>query len=581
MKIKIEVSEWASTENTRRHGGQLLSAFFLLPTLASGFFFAETLLVRAASACDAPSAGIIGWWPGDGSASDLMNSNNSVLEGGATATATGLVGQAFSLDGTNGYVQIPNAAALKPTNFTVEAWVRFSSLDSAGSGGSPAGSQYIVFKQNSQVDNFEGVDLCKTRTAGGDVFRFVVTSATAQTAQINSTATISTNVWYHVAAMRGSNFIQLYVNGQLQAQTNVSFAQNYGALPLYFGTSGQSYWDHKFAGNLDEVTLYNRPLASNEIAAIYAAGASGKCKAASGPSITSQPQSQTASVGGSALFTVTAGGTSPLSYRWQFDGAALPGATNTSLTLTNVQLVAAGNYTVIVTNSLASVTSTVAVLTVLTGVSPPAIVTQPASQCVVAGANVSFQVTASGTAPLSYQWQFNGAKLSGANGTSLTLSNVQSANAGNYTVVVTNSIGSVTSSAAGLTVLPPAGTVTINGAVNYQVIDGFGVNANSVSWNSNGELEPVLNALINQGGFTLFQAIVANTTWEQTNDNANASVMNWTYYNTIYASPLFQKFWGMMAYLNQQGITNGLIPKVGGPGPLWMGGLSLTPRHGK
>ena len=118
-------------------------------------------------------------------------------------------------------------------------------------------------------------------------------------------------------------------------------------------------------------------------------------------------------------------------------------------------------------------------------------------------------------------------------------------------------------------------TVTINGAQGYQTIAGFGVNINSFGWTNN-QIEPVIDALINEGGFTLFQAIIANSNWEATNDNNNANVMNWNYYNTIYDSPDFQKLWGMMAYFNQQGISNGLILKVGGPGPLWMGGLDLT-----
>ena len=235
----------------------------------------------------------------------------------------------------------------------------------------------------------------------------------------------------------------------------------------------------------------------------------------------------------------------------------------------------AGSYALVVSNVAGLVTSAVAVLTV-TG--PPAILTQPVSQSVVAGANAGFSVTASGTAPLSYQWRFNGTNLSGATSTSLTLAGVQPANAGSYTVAVTNSAGSATSAAAVLTVLPGAGTVTINGAQTYQVIDGFGVNANSLSWTNN-ELQPVLDALIDQAGMTLFQAIVENSNWEATNDNTNANVMNWTYYNTIYSAPDFQKLWGMMAYLNQRGIINGLVPKVGGPVALWMGGLSLTPGY--
>ena len=161
------------------------------------------------------------------------------------------------------------------------------------------------------------------------------------------------------------------------------------------------------------------------------------------------------------------------------------------------------------------------------------ITAQPQSQSVVAGGNVSFSITASGTAPLRYQWRFNGANLSGATNTSLGLTGVQPANAGNYTVVVTNSAGSATSAVAVLTVLPAAGTVTINGAQTYQVIDGFGVNANHRSWNNNNELKPVLDALIDQAGMTLFHVIFDNNNWEASNDNSNPNVMNWTYYNGI------------------------------------------------
>jgi uncharacterized protein Usg len=89
---------------------------------------------------------------------------------------------------------------------------------------------------------------------------------------------VTTGVWYHVAAVRGPDFLQLYVNGNLDAQVSVDFPQDYGTLPLYFASSGESYWDCKLSGSLDEVSLYNRVLSADEIAAIYQAGSSGKCK---------------------------------------------------------------------------------------------------------------------------------------------------------------------------------------------------------------------------------------------------------------------------------------------------------------
>jgi len=84
--------------------------------------------------------------------------------------------------------------------------------------------------------------------------------------------------------------------------------------------------------------------------------------------------------------------------------------------------------------------------------SAPAIVTQPASQTVAAGQPVTFSVTATGTAPLSYQWQRNTVSIGGATGASYTIPSVQASDAGSYRVIVSNSAGSVTSAAATLTV---------------------------------------------------------------------------------------------------------------------------------
>jgi Leucine-rich repeat (LRR) protein/uncharacterized protein YpmS len=403
-----------------------------------------------ASCFNAPS-GLIGWWPGDGNANTIFGTNNGSLQGGATATAPGMVNTAFSFDGTNSFVQIPDSPLLHPTNLTIEAWVLFTGLDSQASGNSPAGDQYIVFKQNTRSGDFEGFDLSKTRRNGSDVFRFLVTSATDITAPIFSATTISTGVWYHVAGVRGTNFTQLYVNGQLERQTNVTFAQDYGTLPLFFGTSGQSFWDHKLKGTLDEVSLYNRALSSNEIASIFAAGAAGKCKAVN---ITSQPQSQSLPPGTSAAFTVAASGLAPLAYQWRFNSTNLSAATNTSLTLTNIQSANSGDYTVVISNVLGSVTSSVATLTVGAA---PSISSQPQSATNIAGTTANFSVTSTGVPAPGYQWQFNNTPISGATGSALSIPNVQTGNGGNYTVVVTNSVGSITSSVATLTVwLPPS-----------------------------------------------------------------------------------------------------------------------------
>jgi Leucine-rich repeat (LRR) protein len=439
-----------------------------------------------ASCLPAPN-GLIGWWPGDGNALTIVGTNNATLQGGATATNVGFIGNTFTFDGTNNFVQIADSPILHPTTFTVEAWIRFTGLDSAGLGGSPAGDQYIFFHQNSRSADFEGIDLSKTRIAGLDRFRFLVSSATGQFAEMESTTVISTGVWYHVAAVRGSNFTQLYVNGALEVQTNVAFPQDYGTQPLFFGTSGQSFWDHKFKGNLDEVAFYNRPLSSSEIAAIFLAGNAGKCK---GATITTPPQNATLGVGANAQFTVTASGIAPLSYQWRFNGVNLAGATNTSFTITNIQPANGGNYTVVVGNFLGSATSSVAVLSVLL---PPNITSQPVSRTNIAGTDAAFTIAATGTPAPGFQWQFNGANINGATDANLLVSNVQAGNAGNYSVVVTNLVGAATSSVAVLTVwfppaigTQPASRTNVVGTTAFFSVNATGTAPLSYQWQFNG-----------------------------------------------------------------------------------------------
>jgi hypothetical protein len=194
------------------------------------------------------------------------------------------------------------------------------------------------------------------------------------------------------------------------------------------------------------------------------------------PTITSQPVSQTVSVGSSATFTVAASGTAPLAYQWRFNGTAISGATSASFTLTHAQAANAGSYSVVVSNSVGTATSNAATLTVSTTATAPTITSQPASQTVNVGGTASFSVAASGTAPLSYQWRFNGAAISGATSGSFTVTNAQTANAGSYTVVVTNSVGTATSSVATLTVNTPT-----SGGIIYVAPTGTDANPGTIS----------------------------------------------------------------------------------------------------
>src|SRR5207302_4565576 len=172
------------------------------------------------------------------------------------------------------------------------------------------------------------------------------------------------------------------------------------------------------------------------------------------PSITTQPAGQTTFVGQSATFSVVANGTSPLRYQWEKNGIAIGGATSPNYpTPAEIASDSGAQFAVVVSNSAGNVTSNSATLTVNPDPIAPSITSQPASQTITAGQTAKFSVSASGTAPLNYQWQKNRVAISGATSTSYTTPPTTSSDNGAlFTVVVSNTVGSVTSNAAALTV---------------------------------------------------------------------------------------------------------------------------------
>jgi hypothetical protein len=173
------------------------------------------------------------------------------------------------------------------------------------------------------------------------------------------------------------------------------------------------------------------------------------------PVITVQPVSQYNADTGDASFSVMAAGLAPLSYQWRQDGTNIDGATNSILLLPSLATSAAGVFSVTVSNALGTVTSANVELPPVWR--RPFFVLQPQGQSVLCGDPATFQAAAHGPAPLSYQWQFAGTNLPGATNPVLNLTNVTGGNAGEYTVIVTNLNGSVTSQTAVLMVMgqPP------------------------------------------------------------------------------------------------------------------------------
>ena len=170
------------------------------------------------------------------------------------------------------------------------------------------------------------------------------------------------------------------------------------------------------------------------------------------PAITTPPASQTVSVGTAVTLSVVATGNP--TFQWKKNGLTIADATGATFAIASAQPSDSGNYTVDVTNSGGTVTSEAATLTV--NAIAPTITTQPTAQSTTLGAAATFTTAASGTAPLTYQWQKDAADIPGATSATYTVAAAQISDAAQYRVVVTNSAGSATSNAVALTLTSPA-----------------------------------------------------------------------------------------------------------------------------
>ncbi len=227
------------------------------------------------------------------------------------------------------------------------------------------------------------------------------------------------------------------------------------------------------------------------------------------PIVNSQPADQSVVVGDFATFDVAASGAAPLAYQWSdsADGivfTTIAGATASSYATGAATLGDSGKlYRVVVSNSLGSVTSSAARLTVTRAVVAPAIAVQPADQTVTAPAPATFTVTATGTA-LSYEWQSSSdggvtfaPVAGGPNAPSLVLGSTATALSGQrFRVRVSNGAGSVTSSAALLTVngapaapqftsQPAAQSIVAGASASFSAVV-TGTPAPALQWRING-----------------------------------------------------------------------------------------------
>ncbi len=215
--------------------------------------------------CVPPPAGLVSWWPGDGSANDIAGSNRGTLRNGV-AFAAGKVGPTFIFDGVNDSILVENSASLNLNEHTIDAWIN---------PGVQQGSPFhgIVVKQNG--DN-SGRNYYLGLRSDGRVHYSIAFASTTQF--IDSLATVPTDTWTHVAATFDGGVMRLFINGQESASLSVgNVIPSKTTQPLLIGHTNENAATF-FKGLIDEIELFNRALSAGEIQAIFNADRAGKCR---------------------------------------------------------------------------------------------------------------------------------------------------------------------------------------------------------------------------------------------------------------------------------------------------------------
>jgi hypothetical protein len=251
----------------------------------------KIIIRKAAEDCLTPPSGMVGWWAGDESAEDLVDTNDGTFPAGTYAA--GKVDDAFSLDGLDDAVRITEAGTQLDgfSQLTLDAWVKPDTLYP----GIPLGLQTIVAKYDyAQAD---GVSYWLGLLPDGKVRFAVYSGNTANSAYsgINVDTlenVVATDAMYHVAGLwDGVNTPIIYVNGVKKDTKTESGTSPMGAqvtsstVPVTIGAvngfSAANTPAFYFDGIIDEVEIFDRALSATEVKAIADAGSAGKCKSGS------------------------------------------------------------------------------------------------------------------------------------------------------------------------------------------------------------------------------------------------------------------------------------------------------------
>jgi hypothetical protein len=310
-----------------------------------GILTTTAALVLQAHAQDWLTNGLVVYYPFNGDPSDASGHSNNGTASGATLTADrfGHANSAYYFNG--GDILVPETI-FGPTAeaVTVSSWITFDSGPYSDMGlvyeKSAVNGEMSIAIQTNYV--FFGVKLASQRW-------------------VSAGAPLLTNSTMHVVGVyRRGQSISLYINGVLWASVPVPNEDLWTQGVNLVSALGSYHFNgigwYFFRGAIDDFRVYTRALSASELQQLY-------LYEAGAPFITAHPRNQVGYWGKSVTFTVGAAGVPPLSYQWQKDTVPIAGGTGSSLVLTNLQVTDAGYYSVVVTNSLGSATSSNAYLT--------------------------------------------------------------------------------------------------------------------------------------------------------------------------------------------------------------------------
>ena len=249
----------------------------LAPGLASGDYPFQTMFDVVSHVSIQPPAGMVSWWPGDGNAEDIIDGNAGMLQGDATF-ADGMVGQAFSLDGTGDFVLVPNSPNLNITgDVTIDLWAKRTTF----------GLGYLAIKGAWNLDGVDVPAAFSLRFEGDDRLSGVFETSEGVDIFLLGPS-VTDGDFHHYAYVRSGDTHTLLLDGVVVASEDFDPA-NTGITPG--DTSGigltigavraerfPSGFGEHFGGIIDEVEIFNRALSADEIRAIYNAGSAGKIK---------------------------------------------------------------------------------------------------------------------------------------------------------------------------------------------------------------------------------------------------------------------------------------------------------------